>query len=85
MNITEAKEFISTIDPKGLALEARRSDAPYPVKWREHRQGGGVVIDDAEIDYTNMTDKDIILFAKYRKISFDLWRMNYGKTLYEIF
>lgn len=81
MNIKEAKEFISTLNPKGLALLARRSNRKYPLKWTEHREGGGVIIDTAKIDYTGFSNKEVIEFAEWEKHTLEIFTIHKDKTL----
>jgi len=81
MQINEAKEFIHTLDPKSLALSARRNDRKYPLRWIEHREGGGVIIDSAEINFNNFSDEDVIKFAKEEKIKIEMFTKYKDKTL----
>ena len=85
MNIHEAKEYILTLDPKEIALTARRgiSGLRFPVCWEEHREGGGVVIDSAEFDFANLWDEEIIKFAVFFKLSGELQERYKGYSLTE--
>ena len=88
MTVEEAKEWIiNNCNPKELALMFRREyelGSFIPVRWTEHREGGGVIIDSAEIDFTNCKDNDIVLFALTRRGVIKFFKKHHDKTFTEI-
>ena len=69
--ITEAKKYIiDNANLEGMALTARRDfKRKHPIKWTEHREGGGVIIDSAEIDFFNFSDNEIVEYADFMEMS----------------
>ncbi len=74
--ITEAKKYIiDNANLEGMALTARRNfKRKHPIKWTEHREGGGVVIDSAELDFFNFSDDEIIEYASFMEMSIKLMK-----------
>jgi hypothetical protein len=72
--ITEAKKYIiDNANLEGMALTARRDfKRKHPIKWTAHREGGGVVIDSAELDFFNFSDDEIIKYASFMEMSIKL-------------
>ena len=80
-----AKAYIlKNASPEGLALQARSArKLQLPVKWVEHREAGGVVIDSAKIDFTGFTAEEIIKCARDIELGIKLKEKFSSMTLTE--